>query len=239
MKINKKVLIFAVIIGLITVFVLSYYLRSTSTTAIAPQISYTKVVVANNIIPANTKITAEMVTLKSIPSESAHPEAFTSTDKVVGKTTSSEIVKGEQLLSSRIVSDTSKSTLAYRVPEGMRAVTIPSSEITGVAGYINTGDKIDILITYNKKEINKVPTTYTTLQNIEVAEVGNAVRSAEDKQKSLPASLTVFVKPAQAEVLVYAISNGSLFLTLRNPVDKSTMNASYYNSDNFASYTGR
>lgn len=239
MRINKKILIFAVIIGLITVFGLSYYLKNQSSTATAAQVSYSKVVVANNIIPENIKITAEMVTLKSVPSNTVHPQSFSAADKVIGKTTSSQIEKDEQLLSSRLVTDTSKASLAYKIPEKMRAVTIPCNEITGVAGYINAGDKIDILITYNKKEVNKVSTTYTVLQNIEVAEVGSSVKSSDNNQKSLPASITLFVKPAQAEVLVYAISNGSISMTLRNPVDKATLSGSYYNSDNFASYTGR
>lgn len=238
MKINKKIIIFAVLIGLVTVFGLSYYLKSLPSSEKTP-VSYSKVVIAANIIPANVKITADMVTLKSIPSESVHPEAFAAVDKVIGKTTSSEIIKDEQVLSSRVVTDPSKADLTYRVPQNMRAITIPTSEVTGVAGFINAGDKIDMLVTYNKKDINPVSTTYTQLQNIEVAAVGSAVKSLDDNQKALPASITLFVKPAQAEVIAYAVSNGSLYLTLRNPVDKGNTDLNYYNSDNFLSYKER
>ncbi|MDV3429334.1 MAG: Flp pilus assembly protein CpaB [Bacillota bacterium] len=238
MKINKKILIFAILIGLVTVIGLSFYLKSlTSSEKI--QTSYSKVVVAANIIPANVQITADMVKLKSVPTESVHPEALTDVEKVIGKTTSSEIIKGEQVLVSRVVTDTSKSNLAYRVPNKMRAVTIPSSEITGVAGYINVGDKIDILATYNKKEINPVPTTYTQLQNIEVAAIGSIIKTSDDGKEALPVSITVFVNPAQAEVLAFAVSEGSLYMTLRNPVDKGKADLSYYNSDNFSSYKER
>jgi len=238
LKINKKILIFAVLIGLVTVFGLSIYIKSLPSSE-KNQVSYSKVVVAANIIPANVQITADMVTLKSVPSESVHPEAFTAVEKIIGKTTSSEIIKGEQVLASRVVTDTSKSNLAYRIPANMRAVTIPSSEISGVAGYINVGDKIDILATYNKKDINPVPTTYTQLQNIEVAAVGSIIKTSDDGKKALPASITVFVKPAQAEVLAYAVSNGSLYMTLRNPVDKGKADLNYYNSQNFSSYKER
>lgn len=237
LKINKKILIFAVIIGLATVFGLSFYLKSLPSTEKSP-VSYSKVVVAANIIPANVQITADMVTLKSVPSESVHPEAFITVDKVIGKTTGSEIIKGEQVLASRVVIDTSKANLAYRIPQNMRAVTIPSSEVSGVAGFINVGDKIDIILTYNKKDINPVPTTYTQLQNIEVAAVGSSIKS-EDGKSALPASITVFVKPAQAEVLAYAVSNGTLYMTLRNPIDKGKADLSYYNSGNFSSYKER
>lgn len=238
MKINKKIIIFAVLIGLITVIGLSYYLKNLPSSE-KTQISYSKIVVAANIIPVNVQITADMVILKSVPSESVHPEAFTAVEKVIGKTTSSEIIKGEQVLASRVVTDTSKAELAYRIPQNMRAVTIPSSEITGVAGFINAGDKIDVLVTYNKKDINPVSTTYTQLQNIEVAAVGSSIKASDDGKKALPASITLFVKPAQAEVLAYAISNGTLYMSLRNPVDKGKVDLSYYNSDNFSSYKER
>jgi pilus assembly protein CpaB len=209
LKINKKILIFAVLIGLLTVFGLGLYINNLPN-AQKNRADYSKAVVATNTIPANAKVTADMVTLKSMSTESVHPEAITSLDKIIGAIYKGEIVKGEQLLLSKVVVDVEQATLAYRVPQNMRAISIPTSEVSGVGGFINVGDKIDILVTYDKKDINPVSTTYTQLQNIEVAAVGNAKLSADDKQKALPTSITVLVNPAQAEVLAYAISNGIL-----------------------------
>lgn len=238
MKINSKILIFAILIGLLTTFGLSYYMNKLSSVK-NNKIAYSKVVVAVNTIPMNVKITDKMVALKSIPTESVHPEAIISLDKVIGKTSNSGIEKGEPILSSRIVVDTAKATLAYRVPENMRAISIPTSEISGVGGFINVGDKIDILATYKDTNINPVSTTYTQLQNIEVAAVGSAKFSTADKQKALPASITVLVNPSQAEVLAYAVSNGTLTFSLRNPVDSGKADLNFYNSTNFGSYKER
>lgn len=238
MKVNKKILIFAILIGLLTVLGLNYYMNNLSSVQ-ANKISYSKVAIATNTIPVNVKITADMVTLKSIPTESVHPEAITSLDKVIGKTSNSGIVKGEQILTSRIVVDAEKANLAYRVPENMRAISIPTSEISGVGGFINVGDKIDILATYKDTNVNPVSTTYTQLQNIKVLAVGNVKQSAADKQSALPASITVLVKPAQAEVLVYALSHGTLHFTLRNPTDSAKVDLDFYNSTNFGSYEER
>lgn len=238
MKIDKKILIFAVLIGLVTVFVLGNYISKLTNTQ-QSQVSYSQIVIANNTIPANVKVTADMVTLKSIPTESIHAEAITSVDKIIGGVLKVEIVKGEQILSSRVVIDAKQATLAYRVPENMRAISMPTSEVSGVAGFINVGDKIDISVTYDKKDINLVATTYTQLQNVEVAAVGNAKLSVEDSQKALPASITVLVKPEQAEVIAYAISNGTLIFTLRNPADQEKVDLDLYNSTNFSTYEGR
>lgn len=62
-----------------------------------------------------------------------------------------------------MVTDSGKTSLAYRVPENMRAISMPSTEVGGVAGFINVEDKIDILAFYDKKEVNPVPTIYTQL----------------------------------------------------------------------------
>lgn len=238
MKAQKKILFFAVLIGLLTIFALNRYINSLQKVQ-QVQIPYSKVVVATTIIPPNVKITGDMVTLKSVPAESVHPEAITSIDKVIGKIPNSQIVKDEQILSSRILVDTAKATLAYKVPENMRAVTIPSSEITGVAGYINVGDKIDILVNYKDPKINPLPSTYTQFQNIEVAAVGPSNSAATEEKKGVSGSITVFVNPTQAEALVYAVTNASLFLTLRNPVDTAKPTLNFYNASNFSTFNER
>lgn len=238
MKINRKILIFAMLVGLLTAIGLNFYINNLEKIQ-KNQISYSRIVVAANPIPANTKVTSDMVILKSIPAESVHPESISSTDKIIGGITKTEIVKDEPILSSKVVVDTKQATLAYRVLENMRAISIPDTEVSGVAGFINVGDKIDILVTYDKKDINLFSTTYTQLQNIEVLAVGNAKQSTDDKQKALPTSITVLVSPRQAEVLAYAVTNGSLFLTLRNPIDSKKENLNYYNSQNFSTYNER
>lgn len=238
MRVDKKILIIAFLIGLATVLGLGFYI-STIQSVQKRQVQYSNIVVAVNTIPANVKVTSDMVAIKSIPAEGVHPEAFTSVEKIVNGVSKVEIVKGEQILSNKIVTDTNKATLTYKVPENMRAVSIPVTEVSGVAGYINPGDKIDILATYDNKDVNPVSITYTQLQNIEVAAVGNAKLAEEDKKKAVPASITVLVKPAQAEVLAFAISNGSLYLSLRNPVDSGKVNLNYYSSTNFSTYNER
>lgn len=238
MKIDKKILIFAVLIGLLTVFGLGSYINKLTNVQEKP-VAYSQVVIATDKILANTKVTAAMVALKSVPAESIHAEAITSLDKIIGKVSKVEIVKDEQILSSRIVMDATKATLAYRVPKDMRAISMPNNEVAGVADFINIGDKIDILVTYNKEKFKDNSATSTQLQNIQVAAVGNAKVSVEDKEKALPASITVFVNPEQAEVIAYAISNGTLSFTVRNPVDTGKTPIRLYNATNISANNER
>lgn len=236
MKIKKKVLFLAVMLGLVTVFFLSFYINSVTKETIAPQ---AQVIVAYNTIPANVKITTDMVQLKSVPADSIHPEAVTSIDEVVGSVSKDEIIKDEQILSPRIVRDGAGENLSYRIPENMRAITIPDTEISGVAGNIVVGDKIDILVTYEDPKINPDPTTYTQFQNIEVLCLGSVNLSEQEKSATIPSSITLLVNPAQAEVLAYANLKGSFHFTLRNPSDSAKKSLNYFNSTNFASFKER
>lgn len=238
MKTDKKILILAIFIGLITVVGLNFYITSLKNAQKIP-IPQTKVVVAVNTIPSNVKITAEMLTIKSIPTQAVHSESFTSTDKLIGSISKVEIIKDEQVLSGRVITDVDKAALAYKIPQNMRAVSLPSSEVAGVAGFINPGDKIDILVTFDKKDINPVTTTYTQLQNIEVLAVGSNKTTSEEKTKTIPSSITVIVTPAQSEVIAYAVANGSLSYSLRNPVDTEKANLEFYNSTNYGTYKER
>lgn len=238
MRANKKILILAVVLGLATVFGLSTYMKKSGAIAV-DQGGYTEVIVAASTIPANVKITEEMLVSQSMPADAVHPDANKSISKIIGGISTMEIVKGEQILSNKVALGESDADLAYRIPDDMRAISIPTDEVVGVAGFVNVGHKIDILVTYSNKDIAKVTTTYTQLQNIEVLAVGNAKQGDPASQTDLPSTLTLLVKPEQAEVLVYALSNGTMNFTLRNPSDTKKIDFKSYSSENFGTYKER
>lgn len=235
---NKRIIIIAVILGLITVVALNSYIRSLDTPAMAT-IPHTEVVVAINTIPAHTRITSEMLGTVSIPSEAVHPEALTSLDDAVGGISRVDIIKDEQLLASRVATEDRRASLSYRVPEGMRAISIPVAEVSGVAGYISAGDKVDMLVTYSDDEINETTITYTVFQNIIVLATGEFTREVDDEEPQVSTTVTLAVTPEQAEVVAYANRMGAFHLTLRSPLDESEVNLEFYGTDNFETFTER
>lgn len=246
MKVNKRILLIGVILGLITVFFLNRYIQTLNKAeeAVAAT-SYTQVVVAQKTIPEHVLITEDMVQVVSIPEDAVHPDTVLSLDKVVGGISKSEIINGEQVLSGRIVTDDSQASLSYWIPENMRAMAIPVNELTGVANYIAKGDRVDILATYNMTvvqangEEKDVPVTYTQLQNIEVLELGVLKPASETETIEQPSSITILVTPMQAEVIAFATLNGSFHLTLRSPIDNNKIELDHYSIDNFESYKVR
>ena len=235
---NKRLLVIAIIIGIITVIALNSYIQSLDKPALAT-IPYTEVVVAENTIPMHTRITGEMLQMASIPSDAVHPEALLSLDEAVGGISRSEIVRDEQVLGSRVATDDRRASLSYRVPEGMRAVAIPVNEVVGVAGYISPGDKVDVLISYDDDEINETLTVYTTFQNMLVLATGENTREKDNEERMVVGTVTLAVTPGQAEVFAFANQQGSYYLTLRSPIDETEETLDNYSFENFDTYGER
>lgn len=241
MKAGRRLLIVAVILGLITVVALNYYLKSL-TSGKAPALAnaaYADVVVAKSTIPEHTRITAEMLEVEPVLVDAVHPEAIKKTEEAVGSISRTEIIKGEQLLTARVAVE-GRASLSYRVPEHLRAISLPVDDLTGVAGYISPGDSIDVLVTYSDGEINDGTTvTYTVLQDILVMATGEFTKE-QDSEEQLPVStITLAVTPGQAEVLAYALHKGSFHYTLRSPLDEEEVPLQHYSVGNLGSFRER
>lgn len=251
MKIKKRVLILAVLLGLVTMSLLYVYIEGLNEVEAVP-VDLSEVVVAVTAIPAHVNVTADMVTVKTIPTEALHPDAVTSVDDIVGFTTNMAIYNDEQILRTKVVTETKSATLSYRIPENMRAITIPMTEISGVGGYIAEGDKVDILVTYveeaepaaqgeTEAEAEEITVTYTQFQNIEILEKGPNTVTVEEgaAPAEVATSLTLLVSPSQAEVLTFAQATGMINMTLRNPVDENIIDVTQFGTENFDSWRGR
>lgn len=241
MKIKRSIILVAVILGLATMGLLYFYIESLNNTP-EVKIELTEVVVAVSAIPNHVKVTSAMVTIKSLPTEAVNIDAARSLDEVVGFITKSEIYNDEQVLKSRLSSGTDQESLSYKIPENMRAISIPMNEISGVAGYPEKGDKIDIIVTYEDDLISPSILTITQFQNIEILEKGPATFTAEGtpvEHKGVSSSLTLLVTPSQAEVLVYANLHGIIHMILRNPVDTTINRLTQFTTEEFATWRER
>jgi len=228
---NRRILIIALILGLAAVLALNFYLAQVGR-AVAEEGPLKEVVVAATDIPANTRITPEMLSVKTMPADLVNAQAVTAAENAAGSIAKADIVKGEQVLAARIVSAETPATLSYKVPDGMRAISIPVSEVSGVAGFVSAGDKVDILVTYADEEINSKTITYTVFQDISVLATGASAAPKEDATPEVVGTVTLAVTPAQAEVLAYATLKGNFHLTLRSPADENKVKL-----DNYSSYT--
>ena len=239
MKLSKVLLVLGIILGGVTAFFLYDYLTNMQEPA-AAAVPEGDVVVARDTIPAHTPINAEMLEIKSIPFDAIHPEAGDDISLFVGGIARSEIIRGEQVLSSRVHTEDMRATLSYRIPENMRAISIPVGEVTGVSGYIAPGDLVDVMLTISDEEINDgAMTTYTLFQMVKVLAIGQLPREVEDDESRLVNTVTLEVTPEQAEVFAYSYQMGAFHLSLRSPSDENVITLDSYGTSNFDEFRRR
>ncbi len=180
-----------------------------------------QVYVAATDIPFATRIENTQFKLMAWPKENVPPEAFTEEDTkkdpnaILGKVTQRDFYSGEILLKPQIKEHLGGSTLSALIQDGMRAISVRVNDVVGVAGFILPGNKADIIASRDKVE------TYTLLKNIKILAI-DQIASTDQEKPAVVRALTLEVTPKQAEMLVYAMENGSLQFTLRNPMDNDT-----------------
>ena len=237
----KKVVLFAVIAALCAGVLLYFYLGKLEKSKQA-KIEYDSVVVAAVDIPAFTPITGDMLTFKQVPMGYAHPLAAHALEEAVGLVTEREIIAGEELLPSELKQyGETDSGLSYIVPEGMRAVTVAVDEVSGIAGFLQRGDYVDVL-SYTTATVQSVTTeqaadgtqqttqtaqsvstTVVAAQNVRVAAVGmslsKAAVAAEGEAVMGYNSVTLFLTPEDAMRVMQGTKSGVITLILRSSGD--------------------
>ena len=102
------------------------------------------VVVANDVIPAQTRITADMLTVKFVSPEEANVDAFTSRGQLVDRVVTEEVAAGAQILPAA-VSDTVGDGLTFKVEPGMRGISVGVQEVVTAGGNLRPGDRVDLV----------------------------------------------------------------------------------------------
>lgn len=174
------------------------------------------VVAASMVIPFGTKIEERHLKIIEMPKDSTPPGSFALKEDVVDKVTTQPIVAGEILMKARFVEQGDGSTLAALVDKNMRAVTVRVDDVIGVAGFLLPGNRVDVVAA---RKDGRRAITDTILRNIEVLAVDQTA-STNDNEPVIVRAVTLEVTPEQAETLVKGREEGSIQLTLRNPLDE-------------------
>lgn len=195
---SKAVLLLALFLGLVSAVLVYVYLSQGKDDGEATAADSTEVVVAKVDMPARTRIATDMVEVKSLAANAVHPDAFDSTEELVGMVTRLPIEDGEQILTSKVAATVSEVSwadddelpLSYVVPPSERAISVQVSEATGAGGLILPGDFVDVIgvfdVTfYGVKDGDPASSeeledyvAVTVLQNVQVLAVAQEVTEA-------------------------------------------------------------
>lgn len=228
----KKIKFLALVAAVIAAVLLYNFLNTLDEKA-SVEVVKTGVVTASVNIPPNTPITDDMLDIKQLPVEAVHAEAVVNEAAAIGKFSKYEIMAGEQVLYTKLISPEGgggDGTLAYEIKPGMRAISIGVGNLSGLVGMIRPHNTVDIIAQLSKEE--KQPDggektiDYTTMiaENIKVLAVDDVI-SQEGKTKNSETgtsytSVTLQVTAHQAMELNMSEYKGQLRLILRSPLDE-------------------
>src|SRR5882757_1083926 len=136
------------------------------------------------------------------------------------------VAKDQPILGSYLAAPGVGSGLTAKIPSGMRAISVRSDEVVGVAGFLLPGTHVDVLLTYHSEK-SPDPRTATVLQDVVVVAAGQQIRpDPEGKPTSVNNVVTLLLTPADSEKLVLATSLGAIHFVLRNGADKEQASSS-------------
>ncbi len=211
-----------------------------------PQVTAVDVLVARQPIPLGSTITEQMVERQPWPQHLVL-EGFIVGDApqsdVVGMVARADFQAHEPLTRYKLVAPNDANFLAGGLEPGMRAITISIDAVTGVAGYIFPGDRVDLLITHNIVDqmiaaeqssapiaggSNQPKVSELLINNVRVLAVDlrNTNPPAEEHRNvapRAPSNITLEVSAEDAQRVRLAEKNGTLSMVLRSHKDRENL----------------
>jgi pilus assembly protein CpaB len=195
-----------------------------------PPLEMKDVMIASSIINTGDSISNSVIYEKwpqsSIRSTFYLKDQFTS-EQLKSLIARRIINQGEPITKHSVVDRKDRGVLSALLDEGMRAVSLGLDSNAGMAGLLNPGDIVDVIVALNNstgKEKENEETSRTVLCGVRVLaldqHLSNPVdmvnKKVGDAMQGSPKSVTLEVTPQQASALASAVKMGSLSLSLHS-----------------------
>jgi len=226
--------------ALLVAAVTAFMARSLMTGASAPTaaaagpapIDGPEVLVATKALPVGTIIDPTALKFQPWPKELVENAYFmkqgTDLKNVVGTVVRFAIPAGQPVTQGALVKPGDRGFLAAALGAGMRAVTVPVSAQSSVAGFVFPGDRVDLILTQSVSGGGDGPplkASETMLRNLRVLATDQRTdKQADDKGNTVVntySTVTLEATPRIAEKIAVAQTVGSLSLSLRSIADNS------------------
>ena len=215
MKRNQVFIAFG--IAWLTALALSWWVYRSST---APKSrDAVSIVAAAKDLPIGKRIDASDLKLISVDRKDLPKGTFQKAAEAVDRSVTVAMATGETVLATKLAAKGTGEGLTALIEPGMRAVSVPVNEISGVSGFIQPATRVDVLFT--RTFSNGDAATTTILQNVKVIAYGRQIDPSAkvDPRDAKPTVATLLVTQQQAEKVVLAAQRGRIQLVLRNTLD--------------------
>ncbi len=231
--------VFAVIGLVVFTYVKSITTPAEPVVAAAPtiikQIEYLDVLVAAQDLSFGSKVNESSLRWKAWPAEGIAPNFITSNNEpeaiqnMIGHIVRTTIYSDEPIMPRKFIAPGDKGVMAALLQPGMRAVTTRISVDTAAGGFIQPGDRVDIILTEEVPQRRlageftasiRRSVSSTIFENVHVLAIDQQYVTTDELGASVVGSTATFeMTQGDAEFLQETESRGDLTLTLRGITD--------------------
>jgi len=189
------------------------------------------VLVATKSLPIGTIIGADAFRFQPWPKELVEEAYFlqgkSNAESLVGSVVRTAIAAGQPMTQGSLIRAGDRGFLAAALAPGMRAVTVPVSAQTSVAGFIFPGDRVDVMLTQSVAgggDGAPLKVSETILRNLRVLATDqrtNAIGADGQPEVRTYSNVTLELSPVMAEKISVAQTVGAISLSLRSLADNS------------------
>lgn len=159
------------------------------------------------------------------PTASLPEGAFTDYEVFVGdetdrRTATQKVNAGEPMTSANVTELGETPRLAFQLDEGKRAFSFNISAQTAVAGFVQAGDRVDLLLTRN---VGGQTVTQVFMQDVEIIAIDQETKAAQQGAR-IGRFATIQVDPIDVQRLTIAQTTGRFSLSLRG-INEDAVNA--------------
>jgi pilus assembly protein CpaB len=146
------------------------------------------------------------------------------TTQIAGSIARAPFIAGEPIREPKLVKANGSGFMAAILPTGMRAISTEISPETGAGGFILPNDRVDVILSKREKNPDRtgpadVINSEIILANVRVLAIDQAPKEKDGQNAVVGKTVTLELKPEQAETLARARQSGTLSLALRSIAD--------------------
>jgi len=182
------------------------------------------VAVAKTDLSWGTSIHKDMINMVPYLKESLPSGFFSDLSALEGRVLMYPAKVNEPIFESKLAPiSVTEGGIAVVLKPNMRAMSVKVNKVIGISGFIQPGNRVDVLVTTKRvgKSSASLSITKTVLENILVLASGSKIDNDNgSKQKSKGVDvITLEVTPEEGEKLALASTKGQIQLALRNFAD--------------------
>ncbi|MBA2397697.1 MAG: Flp pilus assembly protein CpaB [Bradyrhizobium sp.] len=193
------------------------------------QLQTVDILVAKTDIGLGQSVKNEDLQWQSWPASTASNSFISKSSKadaikeITGSIARAPFIAGEPIREQKLVKADGSGFMAAILPTGFRAISTEISPETGAGGFILPNDRVDVILSKREKNPDRGGTDIINseiiLTNVRVLAIDQAPKEKDGTSAIVGKTVTLELKPEQAETLARSRQSGTLSLALRSIAD--------------------